>query len=152
MRRRGFWDRLTWGGKSPGARAAYSGAIQGALLCALAHGAVAGAVVIGKAAFGFAAPPPADEFAQAVAIVALSSTLCAALFGAPLLLLLGRLDAAGTLTCALGGAVGGFAVAAFCAWTWPPFEWGMAAFLAWYGATTAAAICWRARAVERALT
>lgn len=152
MRRRGFWDRLTWDGKSPGARAACWGAVQGALLCALAHGAAAGVVVVAKAAFSVAAPPPFEEFAQAVAVVALSSTFCAAVFGAPVLLLLGRFDAAGSLTCALGGALGGFAVAAFAFWTWPPFEWGMAAFLAWYGGVIAAAVWWRARAVERALT
>jgi hypothetical protein len=150
MRRRGAWDLAAWDGGEPSARAAFAGAAQGALLGAAAHGALAGAIVVGKAAFGAAAPPSASEFFQAVTVVALSSTLWALLFGAPLLLLLGRLRAAGLPAFALCGALGGLAVVAFSAWAWPPFQLGLAAFLAWYGGASAATIWWRVRASGRA--
>jgi hypothetical protein len=148
MRRTG-WDVLSWSGGPTSLRAAFLGALQGALLCAAAHAALAAAAVLGKAAFSVAAPPSADEFLQAVTVVALSSTGCALVFGAPLLMVLGRLGAGGLLTYALCGALGGAAAGAFSSWTWPPFEAGLTAFLAWYGAAAAAAVWWRARALRR---
>lgn len=103
-------------------------------------------VLTGKAAYGASVPSAAD-FALAAGVVALSSALWAALIGAPLLLALGRLGAAGALTYALCGAALGAGLAVFAAWNRAPLDAGFVAFLAWYGAASAAAAWARARAL-----
>jgi hypothetical protein len=149
MRRRGVRDHVRWSGRAPSVRAAFVGALQGALLCAAAHAVFAAAAVLLKAAFSVAAPPSPADFLLAATVVALSAMLCALIFGAPLLLVLGRLNAGGALTFASCGAAAGFGATVFTAWTWPPFQFGLALFMAWYAAASAAFIWWRTNAVDR---
>ncbi len=133
-----------WRGAAPSAGHAVRGGVQGALLCWAGHVVFAVLVLTGKAAYG-ARVPSAGEFAFVAGVVALSSALWAALIGAPLLLALGRLNAAGALTYALCGAALGAGLAVFASWNRAPLDAGFVAFLGWYGAAGAAAAWFRAR-------
>lgn len=133
-----------WRGAAPSPGHAVWGGVQGALLCWLAHVVIAVLVLTGKAAYGARVPSPAD-FVLAAGAVAISSALWAAVIGAPLLLVLGRLGVAGALTYALCGGAQGAGLAVFASWKRVPLDPGFVAFMTWYGSASAATAWARVR-------